>query len=79
VDLTDAIYLANAVILGGRRPPCADAMDFDDDGIAELTDAILVLTFLFREVDLSAPPGPYTCGPDPTTDGLEICRDPSCP
>ncbi len=78
VDLTDAVFTLLHLVARGPAPPCEDAADFNDDGVVEITDAILVLTFLFRGVDLSAPPGPFDCGPDPTGDALDDCRDETC-
>ena len=78
VDITDAVVLANSLLLGGRGSTCADATDFDDDGVAEMVDVVLILTFLFQGVDLAQPPGPFQCGIDPTADFLDECRDASC-
>jgi hypothetical protein len=43
-----------------------------------MTDPILILNFLFRGVDPSAPPGPFECGPDPTPDALPECAGAGC-
>jgi hypothetical protein len=49
---------------------CLDPADFDDDGDLDQTDVVAILLFLSHGIDRSAPPGPFTCGPDPTHDDL---------
>ncbi len=80
VDLTDPIFLLNALFLGRPQPPCGDAADADDSGRVNLTDAIYLLNHLFRGGQ--QPPGPYRqCGNDPTPDNLTCANFPqtSCP
>ena len=57
---------------GGAELQCMDAADTNDSGSLDLSDAVTLLMFLFSPSveDLPAP-GPTTCGPDPTEDGLE--------
>ena len=48
-----------------------DAIDADDSGVMDQTDAIVVLSHLFLgNVDIPAP-GPEGCGPDPAADELD--------
>jgi len=48
---------------------CADAMDADDDGAVNITDAVITLQFLF--LGGKPPVAPYPdCGGDTTPDGL---------
>ncbi|MDG1455034.1 MAG: hypothetical protein P8R38_02400, partial [Planctomycetota bacterium] len=54
---------------GASTPPCEDAVDTNDDGALNLTDAITLLTTLFVLGDpLPVPFG--ECGLDPTVDSL---------
>ena len=76
VDLSDAIFLFRALFQGGPQLTCQDAGDFDDDGSFEVNDGVLILTYLFAGVDLSGPPGPETCGRDPSNDALVGCDKP---
>jgi len=73
VDLSDPIGLLFYLFLGDPRPPCQDSADCDDNGALEITDGICVLSYLFTAGPAPSPPGPKTCGPDPTGDGLEAC------
>jgi hypothetical protein len=74
VDVSDAI----AVLLeqfsgvpGGA--PCADASDFNDDGLRDITDAVTLLAYLFLE-NPPAPKAPFEePGVDPTPDSLPPC------
>jgi hypothetical protein len=68
LDLTDAIFTLQHLFMGGTKPPCVDAADSDDSGALDLTDAIYVLQFLFMGGTKPLPPGPDSCGPDPTAD-----------
>jgi hypothetical protein len=70
VNITDAIFLAEHLFRRGRAPVCLDPADFDDDGDLDQTDVVAILLFLSHGIDRSAPPGPFTCGPDPTHDDL---------
>lgn len=47
-DPTDVILILEAVFLGGRALPCADAADANDNGRIELSDAVSILNHLFR-------------------------------
>ena len=78
VNLSDALAVVNYLFRNGKPPACPDSADFDDRDDIELTDMILIMNFLFNGVDLSAPPGPFQCGPDPTPDGLAECAYENC-
>ena len=69
ISLSDPIHLMQFIVRG-RPVACLDAGDFDDSGLLDVTDAVLMLTFLF--LDGAVPPPPFpTPGPDPTED--EVC------
>jgi hypothetical protein len=74
IEITDAIVLLSFLFLGGAEPGCLDASDADDNGRLEITDAINVLAYLYTGGRPTPPPGPETCGPDPTRDLLPPCR-----
>lgn len=57
------------LFLGGTAPACADAADTDDTGAIEITDAIYLLSYLFRGSAAPTPPYPER-GRDPTSDRL---------
>ncbi len=78
VNLSDAVAVLNWLFRSAPELACPDAGDFDDRDDIEPADAILILNFLFQSVDLSTPPGPFDCGPDPTPDGLATCSYPEC-
>jgi hypothetical protein len=74
VEITDAVVLLDWLFRGGKGP-CEEAGDADDDGSLSLTDAILILRWLFLDGPAPEPPGPNTCGADPTMDGLVACAE----
>jgi hypothetical protein len=50
------------------------ALDWDGDGgRVDLSDAVSTLGWLFLGSSPLPPPGPRTCGPDPTPDDLPPC------
>ena len=80
IDLADAISTLEHVFLGRRTAGCLDAVDSNDDGSADGSDAIFTLLFLFFGHD--APLAPYPdCGEDPTEDelGCESYGSDDCP
>jgi len=79
VELTDVIRALTWQFVGGVDLPCQDAADIDDDGAITLTDAIRSLNYQFVGVPntIPEPPGPATCGPDPSPDGLPECVYPA--
>jgi hypothetical protein len=79
VDISDPISLLNYLFAGAATPSCLDTGDANDNGINEITDAIFVLNFLFSGSGVPPPPpGPFTCGLDPTTDNVTCSAYPSC-
>jgi hypothetical protein len=54
----------------GRNNRFGATGDFDGDG------RVVILQFLFLGGTAPPEPGPATCGPDPTADGLGECRAP---
>jgi hypothetical protein len=79
VDISDAIATLTALFLEEAALPCLSAADSNDDGTVDISDAIKALTFLFLGGDANIPPpGPFTCGEDPTADSLSCDAFPSC-
>jgi hypothetical protein len=70
-DAVDVLLWLFAIVPG--LEVCEDAADANDDGDANVTDAVRILTFLFGGGPAPPAPGPVTPGPDPTPDGLG-CR-----
>jgi len=78
MDLSDVIRILSRLFQGGDPFPCQDAADANDDGGLDLSDPIALIGRLFQGSGPLPPPGPGSCGPDPTPDGLEECRA-GCP
>ena len=75
VNITDAIFTLNYLFLGGERPVCLDAGDFNDVGSVDISSAIGLLQFLFQGGASPGPPFPEN-GLDPTDeDDLEPCYE----
>ena len=62
---------------GGAPPACMDSADANDTGFIEITDAIIIFSWLFTGGAPPAPPTPSSpgypaedCGVDETEDGL---------
>jgi len=70
VDISDPVFTLIHLFLGsGGEPPCEDALDTDDNGTIEITDAIYGLNALFTGG--APPPQPFPgCAGDPTDDTL---------
>jgi hypothetical protein len=79
VNMSDAIWILNALFSGGPQTECNDAADVNDSGAADISDPVYLSNFLFFGT-ASAPPSPghTACGPDPTEDALD-CIASSCP
>ena len=74
VDLSDSVKTLNFLFLGDDPPsPCPDAADANDDGALDLSDAVSTFEWLFLDGIEPGSPGPASCGPDPTADGLTPC------
>ena len=78
IDISDAVFTFNYLFLGGSEPGCLDSSDTDDDGVIDISDGIGLLQFLFLTGEAPRPPGPDTCGPDPTPDELSCQSYISC-
>jgi len=80
VDISDPIRLLNFLFLDAAELGCLDSVDVNDDGRADITDAIFLLEDLFAPYveSLIPAPGPFDCGLDPTTDDLG-CTSGPCP
>jgi hypothetical protein len=77
VDISDAVMVLNILFLGDEKDDCDDALDFEDDGLINITDGIFLLNFLF--LGGPPPPVPYPdCGTDPTADTLACNAYPVC-
>jgi hypothetical protein len=74
VDISDAVLTLGYLFNGSAQPhDCRDAMDSDDNGLLELTDAVRILNFLFLDRNLPpAPPFP-DCDVDKTRVGDPFC------
>jgi hypothetical protein len=74
VDLSDAVKLVGH-LFRGLAAGCADALDADDSGALNITDAIFVLEFVFRGG--ASPPPPFPArGVDPTGGDALGCAGP---
>jgi hypothetical protein len=69
VDLSDGVYLLQAIFQDGPEPPCLEAADASDDGRLNLLDAVFILQWRFGgSRDLAEPF--RAVGPDCDGDGL---------
>jgi len=64
VDISDGLKVLFH-LFGGSAAPCLDALDADDNGAINVTDAVSLLRFLFQEGPAPAAPFP-SAGKDPT-------------
>jgi hypothetical protein len=82
INISDPIHTLDALFGGNnilRLHDCADAMDTDDNGAIEISDAIRVLRYLFMGGPAPVRPFP-ACGQDPDLNDELCCREaPSCP
>jgi len=76
LNLADPIHLIAYLFQAGPEPGCLSACDTDDNDNADLTDAILLLEYLF--LGKAAPEDPHgVCQPDPTAGSLD-CKEFDC-
>jgi hypothetical protein len=70
IDISDALAILLDLFAGvPARAPCRDALDVDDSGILDTTDAVKLLRFIFQGG--AAPPAPFPgAGDDPTPDAI---------
>ena len=78
VDISDGIRTLGFLFLGHRPPPCTDAADANDDGEVDMADALTTFGFLFFGSAVPPPPGPLSCGPDPSPDDMECTLSARC-
>ncbi len=77
LGLSDVIKFLSYKFVGTQSLECLDAADIDDDGELRLDDAIRSLNYQFTgTAPAPEPPGPFTCGPDETTDAFPPCEYP---
>ncbi|MBI4583684.1 MAG: hypothetical protein HY717_06650 [Planctomycetes bacterium] len=67
-NISDPILILSH-LFAGTALSCPDGADFDDSGSLDVTDAILLLGFLFNRGEPPPPPSPEP-GTDPTADAL---------
>ncbi|MEM7232493.1 MAG: hypothetical protein AAF517_09980, partial [Planctomycetota bacterium] len=76
IDISDPLFVLSVLFLGGEAN-CSDALDVDDSGSANISDAIGLLLWLFNRSDLNVDLN-LDCHTDSTVDALEACRRASC-
>ena len=79
VTISDGVRILNALFLGSAALDCLDAADANDDSAVNLSDPLAIFGFLFLGGAVPPSPGPSSCGPDPTADGLTCVTPPACP
>ncbi|HZN57370.1 MAG TPA: dockerin type I repeat-containing protein [Planctomycetota bacterium] len=77
VNIADCVFLLNYLFTGGSKTACYEVGDVNDDKGQDISDAVYLLRYLFLGGADPLPPGPRSCGPDPTPDALGPCLDPS--
>ncbi len=73
LDISDPINTLLLLYSTSRPIVCPDAADADDSGNLEITDAIVLFSYLFQRGPSPSSPFP-DWGSDPTPDGLAACR-----
>ncbi len=66
VNIADAVYVLQNLFAQGPAILCMDAADSNDDESVNIADAVYILQNLFAQGPAILPPGPITCGVDPT-------------
>ena len=76
-DVAALSTIVQQCAVGLCNPCCADAADVNDNGVINAQDVATLQNFV---VGGPAPPspGPFTCGPDPTQDGLACLNQIAC-
>jgi len=75
VNISDAIYLLGVFFYGLDVPRCADGCDASGDRQLDITDAIVLLRYLFLHENTIPAPGPTACG----TAEASYCEETNCP
>ncbi|HLU48159.1 MAG TPA: FG-GAP-like repeat-containing protein, partial [Planctomycetota bacterium] len=79
LTVTDPVRVLHGLFgENGEAFACPDAADANDDGTIDLSDAVALLAFLFTDGPAPPPPGPASCGADPTHDSLSAGDRESC-
>jgi hypothetical protein len=78
VNITDGIRLLSYLFIGISSISCPVSADVDDNDLLEITDGIGILNYLFMGGSDPEPPGPWTCGQDPTPGELWECAGGTC-
>ena len=73
INIADAINLLEFLFLKGKTMPCLNALDSNDDGKINLADPVAILGYTFGGT-FSLPPPFFSCGEDPTWDGIS-CKE----
>jgi hypothetical protein len=72
LDLSDAVRVL-VHLFGGVSVSCEDALDTNDSGTLNVTDATIILNYLFKSGPIPASPFP-AAGTDATADGLSCTQ-----
>lgn len=78
LDISDPISNLSFQFIGNFEPGCEDALDTDGSDTIDVSDPVFNLTYLFTGGAAPPAPGPLSCGPDPTDDGLTCDSYTSC-
>ncbi|MCA8961792.1 MAG: hypothetical protein KDC38_14810 [Planctomycetes bacterium] len=78
LDLSDVVFVLEALFVVTQTPSCQDACDSNDDGTVDLSDPIFGLGTLFTGGPEPGLPG-SDCGGDPTFDALGCRSYSACP
>jgi len=70
VNISDGIRTFMYLFQGAASPRCIDALDANDDAAVDMTDGIHTFNDFFISGTAIPEPGPFSCGLDPTQDGL---------
>jgi len=80
-NIADAISIL-AYLFGPNKPfsvrNCLDAADTNDDGRVNIADALYLLGYVFGGKSQPPAPGPFSCGGDPSPDGLSCLEMEAC-
>jgi ELWxxDGT repeat protein len=77
LSVSDPVATLAVLFASLEAPDCLDALDSDDNGKVDLTDAVYELEYLF--LGGPEPPGPFPdCGYDPSPDDLSCEAPPRC-
>ena len=78
MDVSDPIFILRHLFIGDLNLTCLKTGDANDDSTVDMTDSMVLLSFLF--LGSTPPPEPFgTCGLDPTADELSCDSYPPCP